>query len=141
MTITVFADSDAIISSFISKTGAAHILLNTENIDIFVSNVSLQEIVRVMDKLKLNRNKLNYFLAKNPGIVQLSVPVSRLKEKYRQYVVDPDDAHILAGAIAGKTRFLVTYNIRHFNVEKIKKDYAILVTTPANFLQYLRSLA
>ncbi len=51
-----------------------------------------------------------------------------------------NDAHIVLGAKQAKGKFLVTYNIKHFLVEKIREDVGIIVLTPAFLLQYLRSL-
>ena len=44
MPLKVFVDSDVIISSLISSTGAACILLNQKDLDLFISNVSLKEL-------------------------------------------------------------------------------------------------
>lgn len=73
----VFTDSDVIISSLISSSGASHLLLESaESTKFFVSNISTKELKKV---------------------------------------------------------------IRHFKVDKILKDFNIIVTTPGKFLQYLRS--
>ena len=63
-----------------------------------------------------------------------------IKERYKDYVEDLNDAHIVAGAAESKAHFLITYNIRDFKIEKIKKDFDIIVLTPGMFLQYLRSI-
>ncbi len=55
-------------------------------------------------------------------------------------VIDPNDAHILAGSKTAKAKFLVSYNIKHFMVDKIAEELKIVVLTPAKFLQYLRSI-
>lgn len=46
----------------------------------------------------------------------------------------------MAGAVEIKAKFLLTYNIRHFQRQKISEDFGIVVFTPAQYLQYLRSL-
>ena len=59
---------------------------------------------------------------------------------FGQHSRDPNDAHIIAGAVKAKAQFLLTYNLKDYKIDKIKKDFGIIVTTPAKFLQYLRSL-
>lgn len=133
----VFIDSDVIISSLISSTGAAFYLLNNTNLELVVSDRSIEELEKVVIRLSLNSRRFKKLLKDRFMSVKL-----RPKEidKVRGYTLDPDDAHILAGAKLAKSRFLVTYNIRHFKVAKIFEDLKIAVFTPAKFLQYLRSL-
>lgn len=70
----------------------------------------------------------------------MAANLEKIHKDFKDYTWDPDDAHIVAGAAEAKTKFLLTYNIRHFNIQKIKEDFDITVLTPAQYLQYLRSL-
>ncbi|MBI3559150.1 hypothetical protein HY085_02025 [Candidatus Gottesmanbacteria bacterium] len=52
--MTVFVDTDVVISSFISKTGAAYFLLNTPSkVKLVISNQSQTEITRVAKELEI----------------------------------------------------------------------------------------
>ena len=137
----IFVDSDVVISSLISSKGAAFFLLHQTGLDFYISNISLSELEIVVERLKLNRRKLHVLVKDKLYLLKLQASVGELREKYNEYVSDPHDAHIISGARSGKVKFLITYNIKHFRIDKIKRDFNIIVTTPGNFLQYLRSLS
>lgn len=137
----VFSDSDVVISSLISKKGAAYLLINQSNLKLFVSNYSEEELEKVSDRLDLSKNKLRALLKRKFKVVKLVGELEKIKEQFIDYVLDSNDAHIVAGAKKAKARFLISYNIRHYKQEKIIKDFNIIVTTPAKLLQYLRSLS
>lgn len=132
--IRTFVDSDVIISSIISQKGAAYFLLENLEASYYVSDVSVKELKKVVKRLGLDIEKLDKQIKK--------LRISKLKpykKDMQEYVLDTDDTHIIAGALSSKAKFLITYNIRHFKLEKIKRDFKINVLTPAQFLQYLRS--
>lgn len=137
----VFVDSDVIISSLISEKGAAFFLITEKHpkVKFLISNLSLKEQRIVADRLKINEKGLQNLIGRRFTIVQLKGLVTKLKRKYQEYTIDPYDAHIVAGAHKAKAKFLITYNRRHFNEDKIKKDFNIILFTPAQFLQYLRT--
>lgn len=139
--IRVFVDSDVVVSSFISATGAAFLLLNdTKDIELYVSNFSAIELSRVTERLNIESGKLDSVLITQLERVEIALTYEQVKQQFAQYVLDPDDAHIVAGAKESKAVFLVTYNIRHFDAEKLKQHFQLIVLTPGLFLQYLRSL-
>lgn len=136
----VFVDSDVIISSLISQKGAAHLLLNKQKANFVISNISEAELEKVANRLGINQDKLQALIKKKLKIINLPQEVGRIKKKFRDYTSDPDDAHIVAGAAKAKVKFLLTYNLRHFKRQKISEDLGVTVLTPAQYLQYLRSL-
>lgn len=139
--IRVFVDSDIVISSLISTSGAAHMLLhNTEGVELYVSNFSAEELEKVVNRLKLDSEKLHKVLSGRLSSVKINQPYKKVQEEFVHYVRDIDDAHIVAGAKEAKAAFLVSYNIRHFEAEKLRQDFQIILLTPGLFLQYLRSL-
>ncbi len=141
MSLKVFVDSDVIISSLLSSSGAAHFLLhNTDAVKPCISNISLQEIRIVVERLAIDSKKLASLLEGNIEIVQLQYTAETVKNAYENYVLDENDAHIVAGAKEAKAKFLVSYNTKDFKVEKIKQDFTIILITPARLLQYLRSI-
>lgn len=113
--IKAFLDSDVIISSLLSSTGAAHLLVNKKSVVKYISNLSVKEIKIVAKRLGIKTAAVNR-LIKGLKII------------------------LVAGAVASEARFLLSYNLKHFKIEKIKRDFNILVYRPAQFLQYLRSL-
>lgn len=140
MLLKFFADSDVVISSLISSQGAAYQLFVQKSLQPVISNLSQKELMIVISRLNLDQSKFGKLLESGLTTVDLGISNAQIKKKYRFYVADINDAHILAGAIVAKTRYLISYNLKHFKSEKIKEDFGIIVTTPALFLQYIRSL-
>lgn len=141
MLIKVFLDSDVVISSLISQKGAAYFLIQEEiNLKLIISNISQEELFRVAVKLNIDQDKTGKLVKEKLKIIQIKKKSEHLKKIFGNYVLDLNDAHIIAGAEKAKVKFLISYNTKHFQIDKIKQDFNIIVTTPANFLQYLRSL-
>lgn len=137
--LVAFVDSDVIISSLISKIGAAYLLLNSTSSTFAVSSQSVHELERVVAREKLSLDALHLMLNKLL-VVPLITNEAELNTQYSLLVTDNDDAHIVAGAVAAKARFLITYNLRHYQIAQIKNKLNIIVLKPADYLQYLRSI-
>jgi len=137
----IFLDSDTIISSVISDSGASyHVLqyITKHGAQGFYSNISEIEIMRVAEKLTLQKENVQ----RNLDILEMTrlpLLLQDYSQKYHKYVNDSFDGHIVAAAVHSKVRFLLTYNSKDYNREKIKRDFDIIVLTPGVFLQYLRS--
>ena len=140
--IRVFVDSDVIISSLISSSGAAYALLHaTKLTELYVSNFSIKELEKVVSRLKLEQSILDEVVSSLLVTIRVNQTYKKVGLEYADYVRDPDDAHIVAGAKLAKASFLVSYNIRHFNAEKLREDFQIVLLTPGLYLQYLRILS
>jgi len=139
--IRVFVDSDVIISSLLSESGAAYTLLhNTQQIELYISNFSIIELERVVNRLNIELERLHTVTATRLCSINIELPYEKVQRQFAAYVRDPHDAHIIAGAKEAKAAFLVSYNIRHFVPEKLREDFQLILLAPGLFLQYLRSL-
>ena len=140
--LKVFVDSDVVISSLLSKSGAAYILIHGTklNLQLFISHVSYKELILVTERLGLSKNELMDLTRKKFKMAKLKTGLNKLKEEYADYVTDANDAHIVGGVVTAKARFLISYNLKHFKTDKIKADFGIIITSPALLLQYLRSI-
>lgn len=136
---SAFVDSDVIIASLLSKKGASFFLFNETVVDLFISSLSVRELKIVVKRLDIDQQRLNFLIEKRLKVVDLKETKEIIKKKYQNYVLDENDAHIIAGAVAAKTKFLLTYNLKHYQKEKIKSDFDLILFPPASFLQYLRS--
>lgn len=136
----VFVDSDVVISSLLSCSGAAYLLLDTQTLNLYISLLSQNELEIVVKRLGIERDRLNELIQSKLHVIPLPQSLTNIKEFYKDYVLDMDDAHIVAGAKASEAKFLVTYNIKDFKAGKIKEDFNIIILTPGQFLQYLRSI-
>jgi len=138
--IKVFVDSDVIISSQISNLGAAYFLLNKTDLKLYMSNLSLIELMDVTKKLKIETSRLVSFVKKRFNQVNLEEDFKELKRQFNDYTNDPEDIHVVAGAALAGVDFLLTYNMKDYKIDKIKKDLNLICLAPAQLLQYLRSL-
>ncbi|OGK15030.1 hypothetical protein A2690_02875 [Candidatus Roizmanbacteria bacterium RIFCSPHIGHO2_01_FULL_39_12b] len=136
--ITVFVDSDVVISSILSKNGTANMLTKSSSFIRIISTISLQEIRIVGSRLKLDSENIEREFVKYK-ILKMGMTNKLINDQYGRYVIDPNDAHIVAGAFIAKTQFLSTYNTKHYKIEQIKRDLNIIVLPPGMILQYLRS--
>jgi len=136
--LEVFFDSDVIISSLISNKGAAYLLLNTTAVKPIISDIQKEELTIVAKRLNLGLDKLNNLIEKRFLVTKIKNPRREVEKGYLEYVLDPNDAHIVAGIVASKPSFFVSYNLRHFKIDKIKTDFKAISLTPAQLLQYLR---
>ena len=137
--LRVFVDSDVVISSLISTAGAANLLINQTKMKKFISNFSVKELKLVIKKLNLKQKQLDQVIKKKLTIVKLRQDLRLIKKNYGKYVTDENDSHVAAGAKAARTDFLVSYNLKHFQRNLIKKNLKIIIMRPGEFLQFLRS--
>lgn len=140
--MNIFIDSDVVISSLLSSHGAAYQLFhqNHSGLSFFVSNISQRELHIVINKLKIDETSLKLLIEQSFTIVHLTDTIEAIKTSYKEYVKDINDAHVVAGSHKAQVRFLITYNIKDFKAEKIKRDFDISILSPGIFLQYLRSI-
>lgn len=137
--MVVFLDSDVIISSLLSSSGAAYYLLHQSQINPTISSLSVKELQLVVKRLEISATKLEQVVRERCIVLPISRELSVLRQEYEKYVTDVHDAHIVAEADLSDAKYLISYNLKHFKTEKIKEDLDILAMTPALFLQYLRS--
>lgn len=139
--IKVFVDSDVIISALLSSSGAAYQLLNeTKFIELYLSNFSVVELERVSERLGIQVEALSSLIAARLTQLEIGQAYEAVQARFADYVLDSHDAHVVAGAKQAGAAFLVSYNIRHFQAERLKQDFQLLLMRPGTFLQYLRSL-
>jgi len=137
--LKVFVDSDVVISSLISTAGAAYLLINEIKVKKFVSDFSVKELKLVVKKLKLKPRQLDQAIKKKLMIVKLKQDLRSIKKSDGKYVTDENDSHVVAGAKEAGADFLISYNLKHFQRNLIKKDLKIIIMRPGEFLQFLRS--
>lgn len=134
----IFVDSDVVVSSIISSKGAANLMIQDISIKKFISNLSDKEILKVVERMDLSKKKYSS-LKRQLERVDLEQDIKEVLKRYKNYVEDINDAHVVAGAVAAKARFLVSYNLKDYKRDRIKKEFDLLVLTPGQMLQYLRS--
>jgi len=134
-----FVDTDVVISSLLSQKGAAYYLLNKSKTKLFISSISLLEINQVSERLKIDKADLENITRHNLQIIEISEELKTIKDKYKKFVTDINDAHIVAGTHLSKSNYIISYNLRHFKIDRMKNELGIMILTPALFLQFLRT--
>jgi len=137
--IKIFPDTDVLIPSLISKSGAAHFIVNELKVSKLTTQYSVDEMKAVVKRLKLSKKNTENIFAKGFETTKLSDSLSALAKSYEGYLLDKYDSHILAGAVVGKADFLLTYNLKHFKSDVIRKDFKLIVMCPGDFMQFIRS--
>ena len=133
----IFLDSDVIVSSLLSTTGASFWLVNQSKDRIYISQAVLTEVKSTLSKLNLPTSKIETLKSINIVVLGLSKP--RVAEEYIPYVTDPHDSHVVAGAHKTKSGYLLTHNQKHFRSQLIKQELGINVLKPGKYLQFIRS--
>jgi predicted nucleic acid-binding protein len=139
--VPVFVDSDVIISSLLSQTGAAYVLFHTTRQIFYYSNYSRKELAIVCRRLSISEAALDKLMRDTFTLIQIKLSQEKLNRKFSSYVFDKNDAHIMAGAVEAKVRFLITYNLKDYKADTVKEEHGVIIMTPARFLQYLRNRA
>lgn len=134
--IKVLLDSDVVISGLISSRGAAFQLMNENKIHKIISNNIKTEVDEVIKRQRIKVSRKN--LLQNVEVVNLKEIKTRIIEVYFPYVFDIEDSHVVAAAHKTGVDFLLTYNVRHYDIKRIKSDFNVLTMKPGNFFQYLR---
>lgn len=138
--IKVFIDSDVVISSLLSQTGASNIILNNSDLRTFISNFSQEELNRIVDRLGIDKNKLKGLLKSGLKTIKVKLSKKEIIDEFGKYAYDTEDAHIVAGTTTAKAKILVTFNTKDYKIKEIQQDFDIRVMRPGELLQYLRSL-
>ncbi len=136
--LRIFTDSDVVIASMLSKSGAAYFLMQSSYVETVVTTHSLKEIGVVAHRLNIVQADQKKILNLAHSII-LPITMKEAQLRYNKFVNDLNDSHIVAGAVSAGVRFLITYNLKDFQIENIKREFDIIVLTPGALLQYLRS--
>ena len=138
----VFLDSSVLISGIISQTGASSAILDlgeAGEIIIVISKGVLIETDRVFEiKFPTLIGDFREFI-KNLSPAVVDDPT--LKEiREAENVIERDDAPILAAAKRENIHYLVSLDLKHFHVPKVRQYLKCPVVTPAQFLTEFRDI-
>lgn len=134
--IKVFVDSDVVIASVLSKTGAGYQLLEKKTVDRWISELSEKEMRKVVRRKGFDERVLNVNLEKMKVLSLTEDEVERAD--MGGLVRDARDVHVVVGAVECGAEFLLTYNLSDFRVGRIKDELGIMCMKPGYFLQFLR---
>lgn len=138
----VFLDTSALIAGIASSKGAARELLRLAEIGLIEILVSRQVIVEadrnISAKLPECLNDFRAYLGTLAPVL-VNDPPARAVKPYSS-LIHPDDAPILAAAVAAKAGYLVTWDQKHFMTKGPRALVRPKVMTPGEFLHEFRIL-
>lgn len=138
----VFLDTSALIAGIASTKGAARELLRLAEIGLIELVVSRQVIVEADRNITAKLPEcLEDFRAYLEALAPVLVddPPIRAVRRFSS-LIHPDDAPVLAAAVAAKTDYLVTWDRKHFLTKGPRALMQPKVMTPGEFLHEFRAL-
>ena len=142
--LTVFLDASVILSGLASSSGGSGLLLTAakkKKLKLITTPLILNEVHRHLGKLKLTSKQLITCLDQKL-ITLKNNPPPALIQRCAKLTTDPDDAHVLAGAINCHCRFLLTLDKKHLANQKVNQSLKPLrIFTPKQFWKYLKNSA
>jgi predicted nucleic acid-binding protein len=130
-------DADALFAGAASVSGASHVILQLGELGIVEVGVPDQARIEAERNLRV---KLPAALPAFRTLVGACTtplamaPIRTSNRLARAEEADPKDAPILAAAIAGGCRWLVTFNVRDYRTDQLR------VSLPGPFLEELRAM-
>ncbi len=99
-----------------------------------VSQTVIDEVYDHPQKINKTKDEINQFIKDNNILVRKRVSISETKSL--RGLIDPTDAHLVAGANLTKCEYLVTLDKKHLLKEDIKNRFKPLkIVNPQEFLQ------
>ena len=138
----IFLDSSVLISGIISQTGASSAILDlgeAGEIIVILSKGILVETDRVFERKfpDLIGDFREFIKSLSPVIVD---DPTRDEILAAETVIHKDDAPVLAAAKKADVRYLVSLDLKHFHVPKVRGYLKASVVTPAQFLNEFRKI-
>lgn len=136
--VSAFLDASVLVAATLSPTGGSFRLCRESHhgrLLLITNHYARDETQRVLhEKYPAFLKPMQKLLRWAKMHVQ-GDPSTRLVAKYLP-LIHPEDAPILAGAVAAKANFLITLDRKHFLTERLRHaPRPFTITTPAEFLQ------
>lgn len=139
--LTIFLDASVILSGLASPTGGSgklFVAAGRNKLRLLSTPRVIEEVVRHLDKLHIAPEHLHKLLSDK--IVRLVAdPSEETINKFRRIIKDPDDAHVLAGAVLSGAGILLSLDKKHILVPNVGKSLRPMsITSPKEFWRGLR---
>lgn len=139
--LTVFLDASVILSGLASPTGGSRKLFDAAKIKklkLITSTSVLEEVSTHLEKLGIEQKCLIELLSRKT-IRLVTRPKEEIVEKFRRVTPDPDDVHVLAGAVLSGAGLLISLDKKHILTLRVKKALKpVLVKSPREFWRWLQ---
>lgn len=141
--LTIFLDASVILSGLASPTGGSGKVLEAakrQKLTLFTTPLVVEEVIRHLDKLNILPDKLHRLLS-SKTVRLLADPNEKTIEKFRHVCHDPNDAHVLAGAVISGVNILLSLDKKHIlalNVQNTLQPMSI--RSPKSFWKELQDV-
>lgn len=141
--LTIFLDASVILSGLVSPTGGSGKVLEAakrQKLTLFTTPLVVEEVIRHLDKLNILPDKLHRLLS-SKTVRLLADPNEKTIEKFRHVCHDPNDAHVLAGAVISGVNILLSLDKKHIlapNVQNALQPMSI--RSPKSFWKELQDV-
>lgn len=139
--LTAFLDTSVILSGLASPTGGSSALFQAskhKQILLLTTPYVLEEAVSHLDKLSLEPSSLKA-LMESSIITLVSNPTEQMMKKCTPLTADPDDIHVIAGAVASGADVLFSLDKKHIVTQKVRRSLKPMrVFTPKQFWRWVR---
>lgn len=129
--LTVYLDSSVILSGLASPEGGSGAVLKAaklKKLKLVTTDSVLEEVGEHLQKLKIDPKSLSDLLSKKIILLKRKPPKASIK-KFVDVVIDPDDAHVVAGAAFSGANYFLSLEKKHIltiNVKRILKPMRVV---------------
>lgn len=135
----VYFDASVIIAALLSSSGGSAKLVTCIHPGLIAgitSQTVIDEVLEHSEKMNISPGEIQDYIALSSIVVRKRVTTEEIKP-YRQEV-DPDDAHVVAGALLTNCAYLVTHDKKHLLKPEIQKHFKPLhILSPKELLRIL----
>jgi len=137
----VFFDASVIIAAFLSPRGGSALLfqfIRTGEIIGISSQTAINEVVEEDKPAKLKRPKaeIEQFVASSGLVVREAITLTEI-EPYKDFI-DPEDAHLIAGATLTNCSHLVSLDKKHvLRADVRERFHPLKIVNPKELLEEL----
>lgn len=140
--LTVFLDTSVLLAGLASPKGGSGIILEGGAESLFklvVTDLIIEEGLRRAKRLKIDELLLKQLVI-NDVINVIKAPDDEFINKFTFITPDPDDAHVLAGAITARADVIVSLDKKHILVPKTKSALKPMkILSPKQFWEWVRN--
>jgi len=138
--MNVFFDDSIIIASLLSPTGGSSKLISyvhAGKIRGITSQTVIDEVLSHSLKIGLSEQKILTFIVESKLLVRKRI-IGKEIESISKHMIDPDDAHVFAGAILTSSDILISLDKKHILHPDIQIQFSTLdICSPKELLSQL----
>lgn len=139
--LVVFLDSSVILSGLASSTGGSRKLLKAgkvKKLKLVATPLVIEEVAEHLSKLKIEPHNLKALLS-SKNLHLIPGPPQEILKKINKATNDPNDVHVVAGAIFSGADVLISLDKKHILTPKVRKTLKpIKILSPKDFWNWLR---